>query len=94
MAATLTATGTWTVPQVLGQNAGGSGVIFRNAGGVAFDSRQSLQRGINLFDELTQFIALMAAGLGVPGNVVIEQLIEMLANYRRNPAMGERVYAP
>ena len=94
MAAVITATGAWTVPQVLGQNMGGSGVGFKNAGGVAFDSRQSLQRGINLFDELTQFISLMAAGLGVPGNVVMEQLMEMLANYRRNPAMGERVYAP
>lgn len=94
MAATITATGTWTVPQVLAQNVGGSGVLIRNATGTAFDSRQSLQRGINLFDELTQFIALMSAGLGIPGNAVIEQLMEMLANYRRNPAMGERVYAP
>jgi hypothetical protein len=94
MAAAITATGTWTVPQVVGQNTGGSGVLFKGAGGIAFDSRQSLQRGLNLYDEFTQFVALMAAALGVPGNVVLDQLHLMISDYRRNPAMGERVYAP
>jgi hypothetical protein len=94
MAATLTATGTWTVPQVVGQNMGGSGVGFKNVTGIAFDSRQSLQRGLNLYDEFTQFVALAAAALGVPGNVILEQLQYMISDYRRNPAMGERVYAP
>jgi len=93
MAAALTATGTWTIPQVVGQNAGGSGVLFKNSTGAAFDSRQSIQRGINLYDEFNQFVALVAANLGVPGNVVLDQLRVMIADYRRNPAMGERVYA-
>jgi hypothetical protein len=94
MAATLTATGTWTIPQVVGQNVGGSGVLFKNVTGIAFDSRQSIQRGLNLYDEFNQFIALMGAALGIPGPVVLDQLRTMIADYRRNPAMGERVYAP
>jgi hypothetical protein len=93
MAAALTATGTWTIPQVVGQNVGGSGVLFKNSSGVAFDSRQSIQRGLNLYDEFNQFVALVAAALGVPGPVVLDQLRVMIADYRRNPALGERVIA-
>ena len=94
MAATITATGTWSVPQVVGKYTGGSGVEFRNCGGTAFDARTSVQRGINLYDELNQWIALLADALDVPALVAVEQLRVMLADYRRAPALGERVYAP
>jgi hypothetical protein len=94
MAATVTATGTWTVPAVAGKPVGGSGVEFEGVGATAFDSRDGLQRGRNLFDELNQFVTLMAAAMGVPGYVVLDQLHVMIADLRRNPSMGERLYAP
>jgi hypothetical protein len=94
MAAVITGTGTWTTPQVLHRPVGGSGTEARNAGGNAFDSRTSIQRGLNLFDEFQQFIALMSAALAVPGFAVLDQLRDMGADMRRQPNMGERVYQP
>jgi hypothetical protein len=94
MAATITATGTWSVPQVLHRPVGGSGSEAENSTGTAFDSRISLQRGLNLYDELNQFVALMSAALGIPGFAVLDQLRVMIGDLRRNPAMGERVYQP
>lgn len=94
MPATITATGTWTVPASLGKPVGGSGVEFDTIPPGAFDSRASLQRGTNLFDELNQFITLMGAAFSVSGTVIIDQLLVMLRDLRRTPNMGERVYAP
>jgi hypothetical protein len=94
MAATITGTGTWTIPQVLHRPVGGSGTEAENAGGTAFDSRTSLQRGINLFDEVNQFVALMSAAMGVPGFAILDQLRVMIADMRRQPNMGERAYQP
>jgi hypothetical protein len=94
MAAVITGTGTWTVPQVAGQPVGGSGTQFKNSGGTAFDSRVSKQRGLNLFDEFNQFVALMSAALAVPPFVVLDQLRLMIADERRQANMGERAYAP
>jgi hypothetical protein len=94
MAAAISGSGTWTTPQVLHTPVGGSGTQAKNAGGSAFDSRLSLQRGINLFDEFQQFVALMSAALSVPGFAVLDQLRVMIADARRQPNMGERVYAP
>jgi hypothetical protein len=92
MAAVISGTGTWTTPQVLHKPVGGSGTEARNITGSAFDSRISLQRGINLFDEFNQFVALMAAALAIPGFAVLDQLRDMGADMRRQPNMGERVY--
>jgi hypothetical protein len=94
MAATISGTGTWTTPQVLHRPVGGSGTEARNVTGNAFDARTSIQRGINLFDEFTQFISLMSAAMGVPGFAILDQLRDMGADMRRQPNMGERVYAP
>jgi len=95
MAATLTATGTWTVPAISPKYVGGSGVTFVGVGTAGtFDSRTSSQKGTNLFDELNQFITLMSAAQGVPAVCVIDQLMLMLGDLRRQPALGERVYAP
>jgi hypothetical protein len=94
MAAIITATGTWSVPQVVGKYVGGSGVELRNCGSTAFDARTSVQRGINLYDELQQWIGLLADALDVPALVAVNQLQVMLADYRRAVSMGERVYAP
>jgi|SRR5215471_1099170 len=97
MAAQVTVTGTVTTPQIIGRYVGGSGVEIRGQTGtqnLSFDSRGSSQRGANLFDELNQFISAISAAWSVPGDVVIDQLYFMLADLRRNPAMGERVYAP
>jgi len=94
MAATITATGTWTVAAAPPAYNGGSGVRINNIGGTAYDARTSSQKGTNLFDELNQFITLMAAAEGVPAICVMDQLMVMLGDLRRQPAMGERVYAP
>ena len=102
MSLTITATGTLTPPpgvdrswpQVVGQPVGGSGVAFKNSGGTAFDSRIGLQRGINLFDEFNQFVAILAGALGVPGFVVLDQIRLIVSDSRRQPTMGERAYAP
>lgn len=94
MSATISATGTWTVPQVAGQPTGGSGVLFKSAGGAAFDARISLQKGINLFDEVNQFVTLMSGAMGVPGYVALDQIRLIINDMRRTPSMGEKVYAP
>jgi hypothetical protein len=96
--ATITATGTWpdaTVPpklDVKGRNVGGSGVEFKNMGDDDFDSRASLALDKNLFGEVSQFIALVAAGISVTPNAAIDHIMKILADMRRNPAMGERLY--
>jgi hypothetical protein len=98
--ATITATGTWpdaTTPvklDVKGRYVGGSGVEFRNMGDDDFDSRASIARGKNLFDETQQFVALCAANMSMHPSAVIDQLLKILADMRRNPSMGERVFAP
>ena len=99
MSLVISATGTITAadrsyPAVLGKHVGGSGVTFQNIGDTDFDSKVGIQRGINLFDELDQFVAILAATLGVPGVVIIDQLRLMLNDMRRQPEMGQRVYAP
>lgn len=93
MGATITSTGTWTTPDVKGQDVGGSGVQFKNMGNDDFDSRQSLQKGKNLFDEVNQFIALVAANMGYSGNAAIDQVMKILADLRRQPQMGEQVWS-
>jgi hypothetical protein len=93
MAAVITATGTWTTPDVKAQDVGGSGVTFRNAGGDDFDSRASIQRGKNLFDEVQQFVALVAAAQGYSGTAAIDQILACLHDMRRQPNMGERVFS-
>lgn len=93
MGATITSSGTWTTPDVKAKDVGGSGVTFLNAGGDDFDSRQSLQKGKNLFDEVNQFIGLVAANLGVSGQAAIDQVQMCLRDLRRQPQMGEQVWS-
>lgn len=93
MAAAITSTGTWTVPDTKAQDVGGSGVQFKNAGGDDFDSRQCSQTGKNLFDEVTQFVALVAANLSISGTAAIEQIMACLKDMRRQPSMGERSWS-
>ena len=94
MAGVVTITGTVAAPAVLGKSVGGSGVTFLNAGGTAFDARQATAKGINLYDEVGQFVAALGAQLGQPGFVIIDQLLVTLRTLRRTPEMGERVYQP
>ena len=96
--ATITASGTWpdaTVPpklDVKGRYVGGSGVEFKNMGDDDFDSRASLATDKNLFGEVSQFVGLVAAGIGVTPHAAIDHIMKCLADMRRNPAMGERLY--
>lgn len=96
--ATISATGTWpdaTVPpklDVKGRAVGGSGVEFKNVGNDDFDARASIPTGKNLFDEVQQVVALFAANLSMAPTAVIDQLIKILSDLRRNPGMGERYY--
>jgi len=104
--AVVTVTGNVTPPAVAGKSIGGSGVYFQGVGGTAFDSRTGIQKGINIWDELNQFIAQLTAAWNagnaaatpalpaVSSQAVIDQLLVMLRDLRRNPPMGERVYAP
>ena len=92
MAAIISASGTWTVPDKKGRAVGGSGVEFPKTGDDDFSARASIPTGKNLFDETQQFVALVAAALGVPGIVAIDTLMRILADIRRNPTMGERAY--
>jgi hypothetical protein len=92
MAAIITATGTWTVPDKKGRYVGGSGSEFVKMGDDDFSARASIPTGKNLFDEVGQFVGLVAAALGVPGLVAIDQISMVLADMRRCPEMGERVY--
>lgn len=96
--ALITASGTWpdaTTPPLLdfkGRTTGGSGVEFKNTGDDDFSSRASIPRGKNLFDEVSQFVALVCAGISVSPNVAIDHIQKILADMRRNPSMGERFY--
>jgi len=92
MAATITSTGTWTVPDVKGRDVGGSGVEFKKSGDDDFSARASIPKGKNLFDETQQFVGLMAGALGVSANVAIDTLLKILADMRRNPNLAERYY--
>ena len=101
MSATVTVTGTPAIPQVLGQAIGGSGVQFANSGGLAFDAPASLNKSLNLYDEVNQFIAQLTAALTTAGYPVvpfalIDQLILILNTIRRNPTLttGIRVLNP
>jgi len=98
MAATITASGTWTTPAIVGKAVGGSGVAFTTptgtpGGTTTFDSRTSLQKGTNLFDELNQFVTLMAAALGVAPIVVLDTIENMISDMRRQPNMAERSWS-
>jgi hypothetical protein len=104
MSLVITATGTLSpppavdrsYPQAKGLAVGGSGVEIEGIGTPApvFDSRSGVQRGTNLFDELNQVIAIFAEKLAVPPIVIIDHLQFMLADLRRQPNQGERVYQP
>jgi hypothetical protein len=93
MAATITATGTWTPLTAPTKYVGGSGVQIGPTSG-DFDSRQNTQAGRAGFPEFWQFIALMAANLNITTLEAMDVLRLQLADARRWPQMGERAYAP
>jgi hypothetical protein len=94
MAATITSTGTWTPITAPSKYVGGVGVQIGPTGGGNFDSRGATQAGQNGFPEFWQFIALMAANLNITTLEAMDILHLQLADARRQPAMGERAYAP
>jgi hypothetical protein len=94
MAATITATGTWTPITAPTDYIGGSGVQIGPTGNGDFDSRGATQAGKNGFPEFWQFIALMAANLNITTLEAMDILRLQLADARRQPTMGERAYAP
>lgn len=90
-----TTTGTMTQPIVKAQvSDGGSGVSINDAGDTDFDSRVGLATDFNLFQELNDFIRVVAAGTGQAAPAVIVQLQTMLADMRRNPLTRPPVYTP
>jgi hypothetical protein len=94
MAATITATGTWTSITAPSQYVGGVGVKIGPTGDGDFDSRGSSQAGVNGFPEFWQFIALMASNLTITTLEAMDILRLQLSDARRQPQMGERAYAP
>jgi len=95
MAATLTATGTWT-PIAPTRYVGGEGVTIgpTGTGTINFDSRSGVQISAGGFPELLNYIALMAANLAITSDEAIAYTMQQLADLRRQPQMGEHVYAP
>src|SRR5262252_5682858 len=98
MAATITATGTWS--QVVPTRAvGGVGVAMGPMGtGTAtspnLDSRAGIQTSIGGYAELNQYIAAMASGLSITAIEAMDITLAQLHDLRRAPQMGEHVYAP
>jgi hypothetical protein len=95
MAATITATGTWTAVAP-SKYTGGVGVQIGPTGAPLspFDSRGATQAGLSGFPEFWQFVALMASNLNITTLEAMDILRLQLADARRQPAMGERAYAP
>jgi hypothetical protein len=105
MAGVVTITGTVTQPRLKTVQQGGSGTTYgasgglftaptAGSGGTDMDYRYDATRDLNFFQELQGFIAEMARVLSMSPVACIDQLSMMLAEMRRQPTMGERVYAP
>lgn len=95
MPATLTATGTWTAIAPT-RYVGGEGVTIGPTGSSTtnLDSRTGVQIGVGGYPELMQYIGLMASNLSITSLEAIAYTMQMLADLRRQPQMGEHVYAP
>jgi len=93
MPAVITATGTSgpveDAPSVQGQS-----IHQLNGGGLDFDHANGLRAGTNLFQEVTQFVGIVAAALGVPSGAAAGRVMECLAAIRRNPIAFDRVFTP
>lgn len=95
MAATLTATGTWT-PIAPTRYVGGVGVTIgpTGTGTTNLDSRSGVQVGVGGFPELMNYLALMASNLSITADEALAYTMQQCADLRRQPQMGEHVYAP
>src|SRR4029453_12887349 len=104
MAAVVTITGTVTQPRLKTIQQGGVGTTYgvsamtgpanAGSGGTDMDYRISATRDLNFFQELQGFLAEMARVCTMTPVACIDQLLMMLAEMRRQPTMGERVYTP
>jgi hypothetical protein len=94
MPATVTITGTVTQPRVKTLQQGGVGTTYGPSGGTDSDSRTGIQKDLNFYQELQNFVAEMARVTSMSAPACIAQLIDMLSEMRRQPAMGERIFAP
>jgi hypothetical protein len=102
MPATVTLTGTTTVPRLKTLQQGSTGTSYgvsamsgpanQGAGTNDMDSRSGLGKDLNFFQELQGFIAEMCRTCAMTPEAAIVHLEMMLHDMRRQPMMGERVY--
>jgi hypothetical protein len=104
MPGVVTITGTVSQPRLKTIQQGGVGTTYgvsamtgpsnQGSGGTDMDARYCLQKDLNFFQEFQAFIAEMCRVCGMTPVAAMDQLAMMLAEIRRQPAMGERLYAP
>jgi hypothetical protein len=102
MPGVVTITGTVSQPRLKTIQQGGVGTTYgvsaltgaanQASGGTDMDYRYDAQKDLNFFQELQQFIAEMCRTCGMTPVAAADHLLMMLAELRRQPTMGERLY--